>query len=279
MSNRAITQQSDNLVIESTTYQANADTLNFDADIAEARRGEAESKIASLEGQISSTEAQLNPPPTKQVTKSAGKSGTKETTEVDYQAKQALEAKLASLKSQKGIVESSLGEFSSQADIKTGEASNEQGKADDLLTRASQIESINKDLEFLEEVAKGENGFFNESEEKSFIENLEKKAENARNYEEKDLDGDGINEGDVAANAVDAYLDPNNGFPSFETQYASDFIRDGQEVPWEAGGDEVANVVDDTEQTPVPEENYNDSILNDQDTLELVNNSQYNYNG
>jgi hypothetical protein len=166
-----------------------------------------------------------------QVTESSGK-GTKTKEVTDEKQVQRLQSQIGQLESEKVRMSNEMSDYDQKASMNSTEADKAQVQADNMMQRAALLASVKGDLKKLNDVAHGKDGFFNKDEETLFIKNLKQVATEARAWENKDMDKDGRQEGQLLADTIDAHLSKENGFESLERYYEVDYIKVGEEAPW-----------------------------------------------
>ena len=209
---------------------------------AELKYVQADAIAQGISSDISSTKAEINQqqsiidnPPTIPVTESS-KKGSSTTHKVDEKAVKAAENRLNQLEQDLGTFETDL--VKAQQEASTVEQ--------DMLSIQSEFEEANGKLATLSEaeeitdklldVYQGEDGFLNAQDEEANIDRLNELVETISGY--GDIDGNGSNDGESYANAIDAFLNGDNGYhdTAQNREYESDYVARGEVPPWEQIG-------------------------------------------
>ena len=220
------------VVEQQTTRVSDSEMALVQADASAQSAASTKSSIMASKQQAQAT---LDNPPTIPVTES-DKKGSTTTHQVDENAVRQAEQQLAQLESDIAAVEQDLQVAKEQVSSAEGEMLEEQAVLAEATTQLSTLSEAEDIASKLIDTYQGEDGYLNRDMEDAYIERLNELVETISEW--GDLDGNGSNDGEAYANAIDSFLNGENGF--YDTrenrEYESDYIARGEIPPWQQTG-------------------------------------------
>lgn len=212
-----------------STAAAKVNTLTIEHETYNATRVGAERSINIKETAKANAQATIDNPPMKTITESS-KKGSSSKQVVDENAVSAAKADLVQLETEIA----SLGAEKDSAQInentawKTKETS--QGELDENVSQLTTFNDADKLLTKFTDAFSGTDGFANKGEEDAALKRLGDYTDKVK--ELGDIDGDGVNDGELFADAVNGFLYGEGGYLSQDRKYESDYIAAGEVAPW-----------------------------------------------
>ena len=165
----------------------------------------------------------------KTVTESS-KKGSSSKQVVDENALAAAKADLAKLEVEISSLESEKNTTKGDEDnaLKTKESS--QAELDENITQLSTFNEADGLLTKFSDAFSGTDGFANKGEEDAALKRLGDYTNKIKEW--GDIDGDGVNDGQHFADAVNGFLHGEGGYLSEDRKYESDYIAAGEVAPW-----------------------------------------------
>jgi hypothetical protein len=216
--------------------QSNISTAASSVDISDiehatynATRVGAERSINIKKAAQAAAQATIDNPPTKTIMESS-KKGSSSKQVVDENAVAAAKADLAQLEVQISSLETErdIAQISEYGALKTKEF----GKAelDENITQLSTFNEAEGLITKFTDAFSGTDGFANKGEEDAALKRLGDYTNKIKEW--GDIDGDGVNDGQHFADAVDGFLHGEGGYLSQDIKYESDYRAAGEIAPW-----------------------------------------------
>ncbi len=212
-----------------STAASNVDTAGFEQETYSATRAGAARSISVKEAAKSNAQATIDNPPMKTITESS-KKGSSSKQVVDENAVSAAKADLVQLETEIASLESE--KDSAQSDENSALKTKETNEAE-LNENVSQLATFNDADNLLTKFSDafgGTDGFANKGEEDAALKRLGDYTDKIKEW--GDVDGDGVDDGQHFADAVNGFLYGEGGYLSQDRKYESDYIAAGEVAPW-----------------------------------------------
>jgi|LakMenE18May11ns_1017448.scaffolds.fasta_scaffold9959301_10 hypothetical protein len=212
-----------------STAASSVDTSSFEHETYSATRAGIDRSMGIKESAKAGAQATIDNPPMKTVTESS-KKGTKSRQVVDENAVAAAKADLARLEVEMSSLQAEKDGAQSQEDnsLKTKEAS--KAELDENVNKLSTFNEADGLLTKFSDAFSGTDGFANKGEEDAALKRLGDYTDKIKEW--GDVDGDGVNDGQHFADAVNGFLHGEGGYLSQDRKYESDYIAAGEVAPW-----------------------------------------------
>ena len=218
-------------IVESkvSTAASSVDISSIEHETYSATRAGTERSIGIKESAKAGALATIANPPMKTVTESS-KKGSSSKQVVDENALAAAKADLAKLEVEISSLESEKNTTKGDEDnaLKTKESS--QAELDENITQLSTFNEADGLLTKFSDAFSGTDGFANKGEEDAALKRLGDYTNKIKEW--GDIDGDGVNDGQHFADAVNGFLHGEGGYLSEDRKYESDYIAAGEVAPW-----------------------------------------------
>ena len=218
-------------IVESkvSTAASSVDISSIEHETYSATRAGTERSIGIKESAKAGALATIANPPIKTVTESS-KKGSSSKQVVDENALAAAKADLAKLEVEISSLESEKNTTKGDEDnaLKTKESS--QAELDENITQLSTFNEADGLLTKFSDAFSGTDGFANKGEEDAALKRLGDYTNKIKEW--GDIDGDGVNDGQHFADAVNGFLHGEGGYLSEDRKYESDYIAAGEVAPW-----------------------------------------------
>jgi len=234
----------DRLESQVSSSAANVDSSDYEYQVHNATRTGAERSIKIKEAAKAGAQATIDNPPMKTITESS-KKGSSSKQVVDENAVAAAKADLAQLEVEIGNLESEKDAAKSEESSAEKTKETEQATLDESAGQLSTFNEADKLLTKFEGAFSGTDGFANEGDEAAALKRLQDYTDKIKEW--GDVDGDGVDDGQHFADAVNGFLHGENGYLSQERKYEADYIADGEIPPWK----QVAETTTDSSGTGV----------------------------
>lgn len=212
-----------------STAASSVDISSIEHETYSATRAGTERSIGIKESAKAGALATIANPPMKTVTESS-KKGSSSKQVVDENALAAAKADLAKLEVEISSLESEKNTTKGDEDnaLKTKESS--QAELDENITQLSTFNEADGLLTKFSDAFSGTDGFANKGEEDAALKRLGDYTNKIKEW--GDIDGDGVNDGQHFADAVNGFLHGEGGYLSEDRKYESDYIAAGEVAPW-----------------------------------------------
>lgn len=212
-----------------STAASSVDISSIEHETYSATRAGAERSINIKESAKAGAQATIDNPPMKTVTESS-KKGSRSRQVVDENAVGAAKAQLAKLEVEISSLQAEKDGAKSQEDnaLKTKETS--KAELDENITQLSTFNEADGLLTKFSDAFSGTDGFANKGEEDAALKRLGDYTNKIKEW--GDIDGDGVNDGQHFADAVNGFLHGEGGYLSEDRKYESDYKAAGEVAPW-----------------------------------------------
>ena len=212
-----------------STAASKVDSSSIEHETYSATRAGAERSINIKEAAKSNAQATIDNPPMKTITESS-KKGSSSRQVVDENAIAAAKADLVQLETEIASIETEKDTAKSDEDsaLKTKETST--AELDENISQLSTFNDADKLLTKFSDSFSGTDGFANKGEEDAALKRLGDYTDKIKEW--GDVDGDGINDGEHFADAVNGFLYGEGGYLSQDRKYESDYVAAGEVAPW-----------------------------------------------
>lgn len=212
-----------------STAASSVDISDIEHATYSATRAGAERSIGIKESAKAGAQATIDNPPMKTITESS-KKGSKSRQVVDENAVAAAKADLAKLEVEISSLQTEKDSAQSQEDsaLRTKETS--QADLDENIAQLSTFNEADGLLTKFTDAFSGTDGFANKGEEDAALKRLTDYTDKIKEW--GDIDGDGVNDGQHFADAVNDFLHGEGGYFSEDRLYESDYRADGEIAPW-----------------------------------------------
>lgn len=212
-----------------STSASTVDTSTIEHETYSATRAGAERSISVKETAKANAQATIDNPPMKTITESS-KKGSSSKQVVDENAVSAAKADLVQLEAEIASLESEKDTAKGDEDsaLKTKESS--QVELDENVRQLSTFNEADELLTKFSDAFSGTDGFANKGEEDAALTRLGDYTNKIKEW--GDVDGDGIDDGQHFADAVNGFLYGEGGYLSQDRKYESDYIAAGEVAPW-----------------------------------------------
>jgi len=220
-----------------STAASSVDISSIEHETYSATRAGVERSIGIKESAKAGAQATIDNPPMKTVTESS-KKGSRSRQVVDENAVGAAKAQLAKLEVEISSLQAEKDGAQSQEDnaLKTKETS--KAELDENITQLSTFNEADGLLTKFSDAFSGTDGFANKGEEDAALKRLGDYTNKIKEW--GDIDGDGVNDGQHFADAVNGFLYGEGGYLSEDRKYESDYKAAGEVAPWK----QVASTTD-----------------------------------
>lgn len=212
-----------------STAASSVDTSSVQYELHSATRAGVDRSINLKSVAKAGIESTIANPPMKTVTESS-KKGTSSKQVVDENALAAAKADLAQIEVEMSSLEAERD--SVQSDETTALATKEtsQAELDESISQLATFNEADGLLTKFTDAFSGTDGFANKGEEDAALERLLDYTNVIKEW--GDVDGDGVNDGQHFADAVDGFLYGEGGYLSEDRKYESDYKAAGETAPW-----------------------------------------------
>jgi hypothetical protein len=212
-----------------STAASSVDISSIEHETYSATRAGAERSIKMKESAKADALATIANPPMKTVTESS-KKGSSSKQVVDENALAAARADLVKLEVEINSLQAEKDGAKSQEDnaLKTKETS--KAELDENITQLATFNEADGLLTKFSDAFSGTDGFANKGEEDAALKRLGDYTDKIKEW--GDIDGDGINDGQHFADAVNGFLHGEGGYLSEDRKYESDYKAAGAVAPW-----------------------------------------------
>ncbi|MFM7458139.1 MAG: hypothetical protein ACKO3R_05710 [bacterium] len=212
-----------------STAASSVNTSSIEYETYSATRAGAERSIKIKESAKASAQATIDNPPMKTVTESS-KKGSSSRQVVDENAVAAAKADLAKLEVEIASLQTEKDSAKSKEDtaLKTKETS--KAELDENISQLATFNEADKLLTKFSNAFSGTDGFANKGEEDAALKRLGDYINVIKKW--GDVDGDGVNDGQHFADAVNGFLYGEGGYLSEDRKYESDYKAAGEIAPW-----------------------------------------------
>jgi hypothetical protein len=212
-----------------STAASTVDTSTIEHETYSATRAGAERSINVKEAAKANAQATIDNPPMKTITESS-KKGSSSKQVVDENAVSAAKADLAQLETEIASLESEKDTAKGDEDsaLKTKESS--QVELDENVSQLSTFNEADELLTKFSDAFSGTDGFANKGEEDAALTRLGDYTNKIKEW--GDVDGDGVDDGQHFADAVNGFLYGEGGYLTEDRKYESDYIAAGEVAPW-----------------------------------------------
>ena len=212
-----------------STAAASVDTSSIAHETYSATLSGVERSIGIKESAQAGAQATIDNPPMKTITESS-KKGSKSRQVVDENAVNAAKADLAKLEVEIASLQTEKDEAGSQVQSALTTKETSQVEFDENISQLSTFNEADGLLTKFSDAFSGTDGFANKGDEDAAVERLLNYTDTIKEW--GDVDGDGINDGEHFADAVNGFLYGEGGYFSEDRVYESDYIANGEVAPW-----------------------------------------------
>ena len=212
-----------------STAASSVETSSFEYETYSATRAGAERSINIKNAAKAGAQATIDNPPMKTITESS-KKGSSSKQVVDENAVNAAKADLAKLEVEIASLQTEKDEAGSQVQSALTTKETSQVEFDENISQLSTFNEADGLLTKFSDAFSGTDGFANKGEEDAAVERLLNYTDTIKEW--GDVDGDGINDGEHFADAVNGFLYGEGGYFSEDRVYESDYIANGEVAPW-----------------------------------------------
>lgn len=219
----------DRLESNVSTAASGVDTSTIEHETYSATRAGAERSISVKEAAKANAQATIDNPPMKTITESS-KKGSSSKQVVDENAVSAAKADLVQLETEIASLESEKDTAKGDENSALKTKKSNQVELDENVSQLTTFNDADKLLTKFTDAFSGTDGFANKGEEDAALKRLGDYTDKVK--ELGDIDGDGVNDGELFADAVNGFLYGEGGYLSQDRKYESDYVAAGEVAPW-----------------------------------------------
>jgi outer membrane murein-binding lipoprotein Lpp len=248
-----------------STAAASVDSSSFALETHSATEAAANRSRALKEGALDDARNTINNPPMTTTMSSDKKGNTSETKQPNEPAVNEAKAAVARLEAEIAALEGEA--ETAKSDANTASKDTDTAKTE-LDEHAKQLEMVDETMTSLDKFTNafsGTDGFTNKGAEDAELEKLLAYTDKVK--ELGDVNKDGINDGELFADAVNGFLYGEGGYLSQDRKYESDYIAAGEIPPWK----QVATTTEsaDSSETDAVTDSSGTGVAADTNSIEL----------